>query len=489
MPHADMLTLLGTLQLRYGLMVAVNTSFTPGVDGSPAMLVLTALDAASVNEYNIQLLLRTFNALLNSTTTLKDIIELHRDLAKSPNRALPASTDWDRDALRRSSSDKEVDSTSIVKYWKPLLVFAGVLETAYPFTVNASDVAARVLRALTAPERRPVAVAYVVLKSIEVLYEMEFFTADHPPESPANAQYCDDKTESLGALWAMAIYERLKSSRRNVYLSQVFSLVRSVIIDQVKRIVAFNKDVTKVRHMLEDLQQLSFTEAMEQAAAERPPDVTSVYWSNVLAVRAHTQRLALKYAPVDSGKWWTLHSNGLYDVRASVHETTLYVSGALYSMLPKGNDTDVVVNVALVGAHIANAIWRKVFTLEALSRDARDRLQRLKTCAINQLGQKATGLEYALLSISSAADAAKGSDWYDQMLSWGNTKLSTSQIFYMVYFISNICASRRNTMTYNETLTLGRWYMRRLPDFMAAFECRPLPPLLDDKCFPTDASF
>ncbi|KAL3201911.1 hypothetical protein MRX96_012183 [Rhipicephalus microplus] len=281
----------------------------------------------------------------------------------------------------------------------------------------ATDGAMRVLEALIAPERSAVAMAYLVLRAMEGLYELAFLTAAHPPESSANGQYCDEKTESLRALWAMATFERLKSPRRNVYLSQ------------------------KVKHMLQDLKLQPFPDDVDEVAAdmEKLPEMTPVYWTNVLAVRSHTQRLVLKRASIDAGSWWTL-DRGLYEVNASVRGDALYVSGALYSMLPSKNDSDVFVNIALVGAHVANALWRQVFLLNSVSQRSRESLARFKTCAINRLGERATGLEFAMLAIHSAAEGAKSAGWHDRVVPWGTTTFSASQVFYMTYFVSNVCA-------------------------------------------------
>ncbi|KAL1441795.1 hypothetical protein MTO96_008302 [Rhipicephalus appendiculatus] len=341
----------------------------------------------------------------------------------------------------------------------------------------------RVLEALIAPERSAVAMAYLVVRAMEGLYELAFLTAAHSPESSANGQYCDEKTESLRALWTMAMFERLKSPRRNVYLSQVFSLMVAVVSDQVKRLGVAGKDAQKVKHMLQDLKMHPFPDAMDDVEPdlEELPEMTPVYWTNVLVVRSHAQRLVLKRASIDAGTWWTLE-RGLYDVSATVRDNALYVSGALYSMLPHKNDTDVFVNIALVGAHVANALWRQVFFLNSLSQRSRESLARFKTCAINRLGEKATGLEFAMLSIHSAAEGAKSAGWHDRVVPWGTTAFSASQVFYMTYFVSNVCAFQRGTIEYNDTLRLGHWYMRRVPDFVHAFECRELVPLADDTC-------
>ncbi|KAH6931611.1 hypothetical protein HPB50_026120 [Hyalomma asiaticum] len=262
----------------------------------------------------------------------------------------------------------------------------------------------------------------------------------------------------------------------------------AVVIDQSKKLVVSGKDALELKHMLQDLKLLCFPEAMDEMAAdkEKVPELTSVYWNNVLAVRRHAQRLVLKRASLDAGTRWTLERE-LYDVAATVHGGTLYVSGALYSMLPRKNDTDVFVNLALVGAHVANALWREVFSLKSVSHRSRESLGRFKTCAVNRLGEKATGLAYALLAMRSAAEGARSSEWHERVVPWGTTAVSASQVFYMTYFVSNVCAFRRGTIGYNDTLRLGHWYMRRVPDFVEAFECRALAPLVDDTCSSMDA--
>ncbi|KAL1441794.1 hypothetical protein MTO96_008301 [Rhipicephalus appendiculatus] len=61
LPRTDMLTLLGGMQLRYGVAVGVNIVFTVALKGKPAILNLTALDVNSVNEYNSELVLQASN--------------------------------------------------------------------------------------------------------------------------------------------------------------------------------------------------------------------------------------------------------------------------------------------------------------------------------------------------------------------------------------------------------------------------------------------
>ncbi|XP_065307431.1 uncharacterized protein [Dermacentor albipictus] len=482
LPQADVLALVGAMQLRYGIAVAVNATFTVELSGKPAILNLTALVLNSVKEYNAELVLQVTNRLLNTTTTLKELIDLHTDLVRRSNLWSSASIDWDV-RRRRSGRQQVLDSDTLLGNWKPFLTSAGVLERRSPVTIHASNGAIRVLEALIAPERCSAAIAYVVLRAMEGLYEMEFLTAAHPPESSANGQYCDDKTESLRALWALATSERIKSSRRNVYLSQVFSLMVAVVIDQTKKLLGDNRGSLKLKHMLQDLKLRSFHEALDGLSADKEnvPEMTSVYWSNVLAVRSHAQRLALKRASLDAGTWWTLE-RGLRDASATVRGGELFVSGALYSMLPRRNDTDAFVNVALVGAQVANAIWREVFSLDGVSHGSRESLRRFKTCAVNRLGEKATGLEYALLSIQSAAEGAKSSGWHDRVVPWGSARVSASQVFYMAYFVSNVCSFRRRAMGRDDALRLGHWYMRRVPDFVQAFECKALAPLVNDTC-------
>ncbi|XP_075747987.1 uncharacterized protein LOC142813919 [Rhipicephalus microplus] len=475
-----MLTLLGGMQLQYGIAVGVDIAFTLALKRKPAILDVTALNVNRLNEYNAQLVLQASNPLLKTATTINELVNLYKDLAKWSD--LPSATaDWH--GRHRSSSRQMSDVETILSHWKPFLTSAGVLKRTSALSIHATDGAMRVLEALVAPERSAVAMAYLVLRAMEGLYELAFLTAAHPPESSANGQHCDEKTESLRALWAMAMFERLKSPLRNVYLSQVFSLMVAVVSDQVSRLGIAGTDVQKVKHMLQDLKLQPFPDAVDEVAAdmEKLPEMTPVYWTNVLAVRSHTQRLVLKRASIDAGSWWTL-DRGLYEVNASVRGDALYVSGALYSMLPSKNDSDVFVNIALVGAHVANALWRQVFLLNSVSQRSRESLARFKTCAINRLGERATGLEFAMLAIHSAAEGAKSAGWHDRVVPWGTTTFSASQVFYMTYFVSNVCAFQRGTIEYNDTLRLGHWYMRRVADFVQAFECRELVPLADNTC-------
>ncbi|KAH7951554.1 hypothetical protein HPB52_010301 [Rhipicephalus sanguineus] len=480
LPHTDMLVLLGGMRLRYGVAVGVNITFTMELNGKSAILNLTALDANSVNEYNAELVLRASNPLLNTATTLKELISLYKDLAEWSDFP-SAGIDWD--ARRRSSSQQMLDSEALLRHWKPFLTSAGVLERTSALAIHATDSAMRVLEALIAPERCAVVMTYLVVRAMEGLHDLAFLTAAHSPQSSANGQYCVEKTESLRGLWAMATFERLKSPRRNVYLSQVFSLMVAVVSDEVQKLGVTGRDAQELKHMLQDLRLQCFPDAMDEVAAdmEKVPEMTSVYWTNVLVVRSHAQRLVLKRASLEAGTWWTLE-RGLYDVSATVRGDALYVSGALYSMLPRESDTDVFVNIALVGAHVANALWRQVFFLNSVSQRGRESLARFKTCAINRLGEKATGLEFAMLSIHSAAEGVKSVGWHDRVVPWGTTAVSASQVFYMTYFVSNICAFHRGTIEYNDTLRLGHWYMRRVLDFVQAFECRELAPLADDTC-------
>ncbi|XP_077562789.1 uncharacterized protein LOC144178657 [Haemaphysalis longicornis] len=480
MPPRDMLTLVGRLQLRYGLAVAVNVSLASGPGKGQTSLLVSTLAVNRPNEYDIQLLLQALNPILRTTTTLEDVLRVYKCVEGNLTRSFSRGLCGDTSRLLSVLGLKELDVPLLLSLWKPLLVSAGAMQPVSELTANVSVGAKRALEEVTASQSPSAAVAYVVVKSMEGLYEMEFVLNKYPPESLTNMEYCERQVESLRALWAVATSHRLRSLHRNAHLSQVVSLVKAVIVDQVRKIVLINRDVNIVKDSLERLRLRPFSDVMDEAPLNTPPVMTPVYWNNALSARAYAHLLASLRGAISPGTWWTL-GNGLYDVGAMVTNETLYVSGALYSMVHAGNDTDAFASAALIGVHVANAIWKAVFAQTNVSDECRRRLRRFQTCASNRLGTKATGLEYALLSIQSAADAVKSSWWNSRVVSWHGVELSSGQIFYMVYFVSNIC-SRHLRAGYNETLHLGHWFMRRVPDFAAAYGCRLLAPLVNDTC-------
>ncbi|KAL1458826.1 hypothetical protein MTO96_043436 [Rhipicephalus appendiculatus] len=144
------------------------------------------------------------------------------------------------------------------------------------------------------------------------------------------------------------------------------------------------------------------------------------------------------------------------------------------------------VNVATLGVTLADLLWGALVERHDWSSELQRRFDEHQSCLRRSRQQSSQGgsgsgdLSFPLLSVRSAVRVVAGPGWHamSQAPLDDDWKLSPSQLFFMLLFMTRACFSSPGRTEEDDDYSASSMpahLVRRMADFNAAFRCGPVP--------------
>ncbi|XP_064469031.1 uncharacterized protein LOC135383543 [Ornithodoros turicata] len=350
--------------------------------------------------------------------------------------------------------------------WKEALSALGYW--SHSITVYATD-RGRIgyaLRLLTSPGQRAQALAYYTTLLAATIAPNMWAVVQEKNLNYKNT-YCSLYIQTLNVLWEMAFAHVLTDPQKDEVVRALFYSVVRVIEDSASSIV-HKDDVPKFLSLVRSV-------TLQVPSDRMSPDLKimttpTTFWGNILSVRrfkaTYYQFLAKagynNYYPKDKT------TSPSPETRVLMKKTCMYVPPLIYNYLLFENGTDPLINAATVGVQMSNHIWDLVFSYRNWSIATQRRLDGHIQCIKRNFANAVPSLAYPRLSIMTAVQVSvfPRNDWNTPIQGWSMWKIPRSQVFYMTYFVRNVCMNDTYKPSSNTTKL-----MTSFRDFKYTFEC------------------
>ncbi|KAH7944802.1 hypothetical protein HPB49_000743 [Dermacentor silvarum] len=340
-------------------------------------------------------------------------------------------------------------------------------------TVKDANVIRTVFDILGLPHFHAQSLAYLVVETTAALFEREpLFDNISGKGTALWTEFCDTDTIRLFELWDLVSVHQFTNQERDDALRSLYDSISGAVVADATDIFASPEDAKEAQTLVSRMRLLLPAQVSNWYQLFLP-NLTEDYCTNVTAVRAFRRKTWL-YAAVRgfSDLSWT-REIGL-DAYVIPLEDAIAVSPILYADIRVKACRETYITAALVGVQLASALWLALFEHFGWNEVVSELLDRHSDCLQGQISHEdPTNLLYPALSLRSTVRAVAGAGWHRALRMWSLWYMSPSSLFYMLFYVRYICHRHEGL----ELLPRSTNFMRRLPDFCAAFRCQPLPRL------------
>ncbi|KAH7945358.1 hypothetical protein HPB49_010016 [Dermacentor silvarum] len=338
-------------------------------------------------------------------------------------------------------------------------------------TVKDANVIRTVFDILDSPRFHAQSLAYLVIETTAALFEIELLFDNIPGKGTARwTEFCDADTSRLFELWDLVSAHQFTNQERDDALRSLYDSISGAVIADATDIFASPEDA-KEAHTLVSRMRLLLPAQVSNWYQRFLPNLTEDYCTNVIAIRAFRRKKRLHAAAHGIADLSWTREIGLDAFLISL-EDAIVVSPILYADIRAEARRETYITAALVGVQLASALWLALFEHRGWSKAVFELLKRHGDCLKGQISpEDPTDLLYPALSLRSTVRAVAGAGWHRALRMWSLWYMSPSQLFYMLFYVRYVCHRHEGL----DLLRRSTNFMRRLPDFCAAFRCQPLP--------------
>ncbi|XP_065303671.1 uncharacterized protein [Dermacentor albipictus] len=343
---------------------------------------------------------------------------------------------------------------------------------------NPPDVAA-VLSILTEKNIlvQAAALLYFVIQSTLATFDDEIrqaaSLADH-------AAFCEEQTMALFPLWDVLATQQMTSPDRDQVVLEMFNKISEAVIADAQVFFSAHLDANAVRSVVRSI-HIVLPENLTAPYKRHLPSISENYFENKFEIGSFYNQIRSSNA--------MRGLSGLYRLRVDLSHTFLVrfgnqiaVAASVYALLSFGKETAGgnrsiadgagVINAAVLGVMLADALWDKLFDYAEQETDSWEGLVAHLHCLRRQSGGVVnTELKYPILSMSAAVRAYATPSWHDRAPVFGYHSLSASQVFFILFFVHHVCVP---SGSYGSGVKASA-QMRGFDEFFKAFDCAGTP--------------
>ncbi|KAK8759159.1 hypothetical protein V5799_003206 [Amblyomma americanum] len=323
-------------------------------------------------------------------------------------------------------------------------------------------------------KRQPATLAFVVFKAV-VRFLLEHLRQSlWSRVSTRYFTFCSNVLAEYPILGAVSVFEQNQKPRsHDEHIRHMFSEIKNVISRKIAT-VFLSEDRTKILGHLKNLKIMLPNQLFSLRLVI--PNVTSDYVRNRIILFASGWGLhSFKPPPGVTARMSRAARISLITV---IEDTVIIPIGA-YSVLTFNESTEHVVSVPAIGVEIADAIWSAIVFRRAWSAETALLLANYNACKKNLTGlavDRFTLLNQPLLSVDTALELVKGSNWLTRFEIVPPWKTSRCRLFYILLTHHYYCPA--NKMLREQLDKEVQYFASLSEDFRAAFGCaRPKYPL------------
>ncbi|KAH6931725.1 hypothetical protein HPB50_027317 [Hyalomma asiaticum] len=340
-------------------------------------------------------------------------------------------------------------------------------------TVTVSD--AKIIRKVTniieSPYFSAQSLAFLVFGTATTLFHKDFLSGIVAGGGSAKwTKFCDTDTGGLFEVWDLVSVHRFTNHQRDNALRSLYDSISAAVVADATDIFASPEDAKEAQDLISRV-KLVLPAQLSHWYQAFLPTLTEDYCANVIAIRDFRSKTLLQaeargFADVS----WT-REMGL-DAYALLVDEAVVVPPILYADIGAEARRETYITGALVGVELASVLWYALFAHQGWSKAVSHKLQRHGRCLEGPVfDEDPTELTYSLLSLRSTVRAVSGAGWHRPVRMWSLWVMSPSQLFYMLFYLRYVCFRAEKL----KRLSRSTNFMRRIPDFSAAFRCPPLP--------------
>ncbi|XP_064479500.1 uncharacterized protein LOC135392703 [Ornithodoros turicata] len=434
------------------------------------------------------------NQHFNANVSVNDVTEFLREVQRrSPTELTTTTSPATRYSTSRSPSEnsEEVSKVHTTKFSDVSLLLPSIPQETWVWVyeglrystdsevvVTGASLVNFVFESFSNIRWRPAAIALLVILTASSIDSGLWDLARTKDAVPA--QKCAQVTNDLTPLWDNALTIALTSDEKDATVRTIFdrtvgairmevisrthgqSAVRllSNIISNITLLLPSDRDppvfnITLVKYT--DDQDVGDKHVKDHSSIEN-------YCANALAVLRYWVYYD-RYQAISSLIFQFFKGREVYNTSVTIMGGYLYVPPATYALLSFKNDTDRLINFAILGTQIADATWSYVIGLFKSQGGTTAEWDLLKCSHPNAL--PGVRVSEPWLGTWITAKVAMTDSWHFVMDGWGTMKVSPSQVFYMLLFYHHVCSSEINVAGGQRVSQ----FMSTLPDFNRAFNC------------------
>ncbi|KAH7945646.1 hypothetical protein HPB49_013556 [Dermacentor silvarum] len=295
-----------------------------------------------------------------------------------------------------------------------------------------------------------------------------------------HAALCEYLTMELYPLWDVLATQRMTSPDRDQVVLEMFNRVSEAVIADAQVLFSAHLHANEVQNAVRSI-HIVLPGNLTAPYKRYLPFISEDYFENKFEIRSSYYQIS------SSNALRGLY--GLYRLRVDLSriflsrfDNQIAVAASVYALLSFGKETAAinrstadgadVINAAVLGVMLANALWDKIF--DDVKRDI-DRWKGLVDYlyCIQRQAEDAlyTELKYPILSLSSTVRAFATPRWHHRAPVFGFHSLSASQVFFILFFVHHACISTGYDGSGMRASTL----MRNFEEFLKAFGCAGKP--------------
>ncbi|KAH7951314.1 hypothetical protein HPB52_007740 [Rhipicephalus sanguineus] len=338
-------------------------------------------------------------------------------------------------------------------------------------TISDTSIIRSFIDIVESPHFRSQSLVLFVFGTTASLFDKEFLSDRITGEGSAKwTQFCDTDIGALYELWDLVSVHRFTNHERDNTLRSLYDSISGAVVADAIDIFASPEDAEEVRTLISRVRLLSPAQLTHWYQAFLP-NLKEDYCANVIAVRAFRRKTLLHAEARGLGDISWTRRMGL-DAYAILLDEVIAVAPILYADINVKARRETYITAAMVGVEVASALWVVLFERQGWSKAALEQLQRHLDCIEDQVfDEDPTELAYPLLSLHSTVRAVAGAGWHTPIRMWSLWTMSPSQFFYMRFYLRHVC--QRDAQLRQMARTTN--FMRRIPDFSAAFHCQSMP--------------
>ncbi|XP_070393616.1 uncharacterized protein [Dermacentor albipictus] len=295
-----------------------------------------------------------------------------------------------------------------------------------------------------------------------------------------HAALCEILTMRLSPFWDVLATQQMTSPDRDQVVLEMFNKISEAVIADAQVFFSAHLDANAVRSVVRSI-HIVLPENLTAPYKRHLPSISENYFENKFEIRSFYYQVSSTNA--------RRGLSGLYRPRVDLYRTFLVrygnqiaVASSVYALLSFVNenargsrslaDGAGVINAAVLGVMLADALWDKIFDYAEQETDCWEGLVAHLHCLRRQSGGVVnTELKYTILSLSAAVRAYATPSWDDRAPVFGYHSLSASQVFFMLFFVHHVCLPRGS---YGSGVSASA-LMRNFDEFFKAFDCAGTP--------------
>ncbi|KAK8779048.1 hypothetical protein V5799_019606 [Amblyomma americanum] len=471
----DALELVGVLDIRYALGILLYVSVSTLADGNRSVHLSPAQhstwpvfsDSVQIHKNLYRRFLEFTSLSLNLTARAAGITSLIRKISVNIFRRKGRTLRGPVSLLKHFLPIRSFE------VWKASLLAAWASqEPVHILIISSSELFAAQLETFADRDQQDEVLAYILLVTSTKLFAHMLLVSSRR-DLQLRLAACTEWVENLFHIWDAVAVARLGSQVKDEMLASLVKTTVEATKDEITNIFGKSNEGSQLRAFLSTLKFFDSRKLTSLYIAYLPKFAHDDFAKNVFAVREFQAKTKALDSALNLQRSFFSNTGGLSTMLAILGEHILF-SPMVYSVLNlECGPTAWFLNAPIIAVRLADElVWTMHTGLpDILNASAADKTL---SCFYKH-GYFLENLYYPHLALRIAARAFPFDDWNSHVAQHGVWKVTHSQLFFMLFYLSEVCTSSSESVAPGRPGTPS--FQSGLPEFSRAFGCRSSLPV------------